>query len=150
MPGLLDIAPPEVLSETIEIRGGTLTLRGFTAREYAGLLRRFPKLGVEPEPAAAGGEEGAEPIAKPPPSGEEMLADFDLQLAIIAAGLGEAGNAQTEAEIDRRLTEAERKQAFDIVTRLTREANPNPPLGAGADGAPAASPGTNSPSPSSS
>lgn len=112
MPGLLDIAPPEILAERIDIRGTELEVRGIRNREWAALLRRFPELRKQ----AAG-------IAVP----EEDMAFVSIEVmpAVIAAGLGNIGDAKTETLICERLTDAEQAEVFGAVMRLT---NPPPPL----------------------
>lgn len=45
MPGLLEIAPPEIARAAVEIRGGTLDLRGLSATELAAWREaRFDKI----------------------------------------------------------------------------------------------------------
>ena len=112
MPGLLDIAPPEIAAERINIRGTELELRGIRNREWAALLRRFPELRKQ----AAG-------LAIPE---EDMaVASIEIMPAVIAAGLGNTGDEKTEALIAERLTDAEQAEVFGAIMRLT---NPPAPL----------------------
>lgn len=112
MPGLLDIAPPEIAAERFDIRGGYLEVRGIRNREWAVLLRRFPDL-MRQQP------EGAD-------VDPEMLDRMDTMIpAVIAAATGACGDAGIEAAIAERLTEAEQQHIFGVVMRLT---NPPPPL----------------------
>ncbi len=110
MPGLLDIAPPEIAAETFEFRGGSLTVRGIRNREWAMLLRRFPELRKQ----AAG-------IAVPE---EDMAAaSIEVMPAVIAAGAGNIGDEAIEGLIVERLTDAEQAEVFGTIMRLT-----HPPL----------------------
>lgn len=124
MPGLLDIAPPEIAAETFEFRGGSLTVRGIRNREWAMLLRRFPELRKQ----AAG-------IAVPE---EDMAAaSIEIMPAVIAAGAGNIGDEKTETLIVERLTDAEQAEVFGAVMRLTNPpASPlaESPVAAGQDG----------------
>lgn len=111
MPGLLDIAPPEVITETFEIRGGKMVVHGIRNRDWAALLRRFPELRKQ----AAG-------IAVPD---EDMAAaSIEVMPAVIAAGLGKTGDAEIEAVIVDRLTDAEQAEIFGAVMRLTMPPSP--------------------------
>lgn len=106
MPGLLDIAPPEIVRETVHIRGGTLELRGLSAAELAQLMHRFPEIGK----ATAGADMAADAL---------VLRGAEATVAAIAAALDKLGDADTEAEIMRRLSLPERQQVFDMIMRLT-------------------------------
>lgn len=112
MPGLLDIAPPEIAAERIDIRGTELEVRGIRNRDWAALLRRFPELRKQ----AAGIAVTEEDMA---------VASIEVMPAVIAAGLGNLGDAKTEALIVERLTDAEQAEVFGAVMRLT---NPPSPL----------------------
>src|SRR5688572_21690040 len=112
MPGLLDIAPPEIAAERINVRGTELEVRGIRNREWALLLRRFPELRKQ----AAGIAVSEEDMA---------VASIEIMPVVIAAGLGSAGDAKTETLIAERLTDAEQAEVFSVVMRLT---NPPSPL----------------------
>jgi hypothetical protein len=120
MPGLLDIAPPEISVERVDIRGTELEVRGIRNREWAMLLRRFPELRKQ----AAGGSVSDEDMA---------VASIEIMPAVIAAGLGNTGDAKTEALIAERLTDAEQAEVFGAVMRLTNPPSPlaESPAGAG-------------------
>lgn len=136
MPGILDIAPPEIVTERFEIRGGLLEVRALRNREWAALLRRFPEM---QQTMAAAGE----------PSGD-LLDELDVIVpAVIAAGAGACGDERTEALIVERLTEAERAEIFGAIMRLTMPPAPlaGGPAPAGQDAGQAE---TTSPTPSSS
>lgn len=110
MPGLLDIAPPELLTEVLDIRGVQLEIRGLSEREWVRLLHRFPQLrkrSAEAEPASV--ESGD----------DQALANLDVLAPVIAAGLGKIADNETEAEIGKRLTFAEQMTVFNAVIRLT-------------------------------
>lgn len=107
MPSILDIAPPEIAAETINIRGSALQVRGIRNREWAGLMRRFPELRKQ----AAGMLIPAEEMA---------VLSLELTPAAIALVLG-----QPEDVIDERFSDAEQVQIFNVIMRLT---NPPSPL----------------------
>lgn len=112
MPSLLDIAPPEIAAERIDIRGTELEVRGIRNREWALLLRRFPELRKQ----AAGLTIPEEDMA---------VASIEIMPAVIAAGLGNTGDEKTETLIAERLTDAEQAEVFGAIMRLT---NPPSPL----------------------
>ena len=126
MPGLLDIAPPEVVSERVNIRGTELEVRGIRNREWAALLKRFPELRKQAAGLAV--------------SEEDMAAvSIELMPAVIVAGIIDAEHVITEAAVAERLTDAEQAEVFSVIMRLT---NPPAPLaespvaaGRGANGA---------------
>lgn len=101
--GLLDIAPPEIVTRKFEVRGGTLEVRGITNKEYVILLRRFPEWQKQL-------------------NGEDVdLTEMVDQLlsAVIAAGLGAIGDEETEALVIDRLTDSERTIVFRAIMELT-------------------------------
>lgn len=112
MPSLLDIAPPEIAAERVNIRGSELEVRGIRNREWAALLRRFPELRKQ----AAGITVPEEDMA---------VASIEIMPAVIAAGLGNTGDEKTEALIAERLSDAEQAEVFGVIMRLT---NPPAPL----------------------
>lgn len=108
MPGILDIAPPEIATETFEIRGGKLEVRGLRNREWAALLRRFPDLRQQQNALT---DEDLDP---------EMVDRMATVMpAVLAAAAGTCGDEKIEAAIALRLTEAEQTQVFSAVMRLT-------------------------------
>lgn len=121
MPSILDIAPPEIAVERINIRGKDLEVRGIRNREWAALLRRFPELRKQ----AAGIAVSEEDMA---------VASIEIMPVVIAAGLGASGDEKTETLIAERLSDAEQAEVFGAIMRLT---NPPPPLA----GSPAAEAG---------
>lgn len=112
MPSLLDIAPPEVVAESVTIRGTEIEVRGLRNREWAALLKRFPELRKQ----AAGLMVPEEDMA---------VASIDIMPAVIAAGIIDRENAITEADIAERLTDAEMARVFGVIMLLT---NPPAPL----------------------
>lgn len=115
MPGILDIAPPEIAVERISIRGKELEVRGIRNREWAALLRRFPELRKQ----AAGIAVSEEDMA---------VASIEIMPVVIAAGLGNSGDEKTETLIAERLSDAEQAEVFGAIMRLT---NPPSPLAGG-------------------
>ena len=107
MPGLLDIAPPEIAAECVEIRGTPLRVRGIRNREWALLLRRFPVLQKQAVGMAVSEEDMA-------------VASIEVMPAVIAVSLGEA-----EHDVAERLSDAEQAELFGVIMRLT---NPPGPL----------------------
>lgn len=126
MPGLFDIAPPEVATETLVIRGTELELRGVSVRELAILGQRYPWI-IEASQASADGK----------PAAEVALANraklLDSIPAFIAAALGHCGEAKYETGVTDRLSDSEQLQVFSIVSNLTYNASipvrPSPPAG---------------------
>lgn len=127
--GLLDIAPPEVTQEEIDIRGTKLVLRGITNLEMAALYKRFPLLAKQ----AAGAKRHDELVAMETLTAgqaaelarltiapeDELLLGMETMPALIAAGLGQIGNAEIEAGACERLSQEERLAVLAVVTRLT-------------------------------
>lgn len=137
MPGLLDIAPPEIATERFEIRGGHVEVRGIRNKEWAALLRRFPDL--MRQQVSGNGE--VDP---------DMLDRLcEIMPPVIAAAAGACGDAGSEAAIAERLTESEQQQIFNAIMRLTNPPSPlaESPVAAGQSNGKAA---TTSPTPSSS
>lgn len=114
-PGLLDIAPPEIVTKRFEIRGGAVEVRGIKNREWAILQRRFPELNKLMETSE---EERARMT-------EENLAlnANGIVAAIIAAGLGACGDENIEELINDRLLENEQIMVFGAIMELTAEQN---------------------------
>lgn len=84
MVGLLDIAPA---SEEVEVAGQKISVFAINARGIAQLLKKFPELRM-----MLTGKEVAD---------ENLVEMFPNAIsAIIAAGLGEAGNAEVEQRAD--------------------------------------------------
>lgn len=148
MVSLLDIAPPEVTREEIDIRGTKLALRGITNLEQAKLFKRFPlfakrvasdarrrELLAVPQLTATQAAELARLTIEPE---EELLLGIEIAPALIAAGLGQIGDKATEDLVDERLTQQEQLACLDIVMRLTapgkEETGPLVPGGAPDDG----------------
>lgn len=134
--GLLDIAPPEIVTKRFEIRGGAIEVRGIKNREWARLQQRFPEfqklLEVSEEERANLKEENL------------VLTAEVVVAAIIATGLGCCGDEKTEELVIDRLTEDEQVEVFGAIMQLTAEQNkpkkpkntkeesPNGPLANGA------------------
>ena len=81
MVGLLDIAP---LTETVTIRDQPIEVIGVSAKGVAQLLLRFPELRA----LISGREVGLDQL---------LALGGDIVAAIVAAGCGQAGDAQAEA-----------------------------------------------------
>ena len=85
MVGLLDIAP---LTETVTVRDQPIEVTGVTAKGLAQLLLRFPELRA----LISGREVGLDQL---------LALGGDIVAAVIAAGCGQAGEAQAEAAAGR-------------------------------------------------
>lgn len=85
MVGLLDIAP---LTKTVTIRDQPIEVTGVSAKGLAQLLLRFPELRA----LISGREVGLDQL---------LSLGGDIIAAIIAAGCGQAGDAQAEAAAGR-------------------------------------------------
>lgn len=105
MPSLLDIAPPEINSDTVEIRGVPLTVHGVTAAQWAELYRRFPELRAV--------------VAGRQTDSTNVIPAFEGQVALIAAGLGNPGDAETENQIIDRLTSEDQRALVEGILRLS-------------------------------
>lgn len=108
MPSLLDIAPPELTAEEVDIRRGEkltkLKVGGVPNDGWAALYARFPAMRA----LVAGRTEEA-----PAP---EL---FAAQAALIAAGLGSLGNPEIERGIMDRLTADEQISIVNTIVRLS-------------------------------
>lgn len=133
MPGLLDIAPPEVATKKFEIRGGTLEVRALRNIERAMLMRRFPQLRALGERSAAAAVTAPAEMAVTPVDPEMAIAGIELMSAVIAAGLGNVGDAKTEALIADRLTDEEQAEVFHAIMGLTPAPLAGSPAEAGQD-----------------
>jgi hypothetical protein len=102
MTSLLQIVP---LTETIQVRGIAITIRGLSARGIGHLLARFPALRE-----LMGGTELS--------SQELFDLGGDIVAAIIAAGCGSLGDAKAEAVADH-LTVEEQTDLLSAIVRLT-------------------------------
>jgi len=119
MPSLLDIAPPELSAEEIDIRGTKLRVSGIVAEDWAALYARFPTLRL-----IVSGRSGdtVSPV--------ELLG---AQAGLIAAGLGQIGNAEIEHAVVERLGAEDQKAIVEAIMRLSMPGHIfSPLLGAGA------------------
>lgn len=135
MPSVLDIAPPELTAEEVEIRRGDeitkLKVGGIPNDGWAALYARFPAMRA----LVAGRAEET-----PPP---EL---FAAQAALIAAGLGSLGNPEIERGVMHRLTADEQNSIVQTIVRLSMPGHVFGPLLGGAaapdDGPSTAEPAT--------
>ena len=102
MVGLVDIAP---ITSSVTIRGQDITITGVSARGIASLLARFPELRA----LVTGREVALDGLLR---LGGDVIA------AIIAAGTGTPGDAQTEAAADN-LTLEEQADLLAAIVELT-------------------------------
>jgi hypothetical protein len=102
MVGLVDIAP---VTSTVSIRGQDITITGVSARGIAHLLARFPELR-----ALMTGREVA--------FGDLLKLGGDVICAIIAAGTGAPGDAESEKAADN-LTLEEQADLLAAIVELT-------------------------------
>jgi len=113
MPSLLDIAPPELSAETIDIRGTSLKVCGIGADAWAVLYSRHPDLRA----IVTGRTEGLSPISM-----------FAAQAALIAAGLGSLGDVEIERAVMSRLTADEAGTIAAMIVRLSMPGHVFAPL----------------------
>lgn len=140
MPSLLDIAPPEISAEEIDIRGTKLAVRALGARDIATLFKRFPVMA----------RQAAKAEVDP---GDALISSIEAAPAIIAAALDCLGDAATEELVEKRLSAEEKRDVLAVVMRLTGpDSDPLAlPVGNAAGPAgPGKEPDTSSPSPSTS
>lgn len=104
MPSLLDIAPPEITAEDVDIRGTRLSVKGLPAEEWARLYARFPELRA----VVAGRAENV-----------STLAAFAGQAALVAAGLGKPCDGDTEHLVMERLNRDEQQTLVETIVRLS-------------------------------
>lgn len=123
MPSLLDIAPPELTAEEVDIRGTKLSVKGLPAAEWARLYARFPEIRA---------------ILRGQTEGVSDIAVFAAQAALIAAGLGKPGDAETEHLVMERLSREENRLLAQTVARLSQPGHVYGPLLNGAAPIPAA------------
>lgn len=116
MPGILDIAPPEIITERFDIRGDYVEVRALRNREWAVLLRRFPHLRQQ---LAGAAEEPPDPVTA-----------IEMIPAVVAAGLVLEGVEATkkiseiEIAVSKNLSDEEQKQLCDAIMRLTNTPAP--------------------------
>lgn len=122
MPSLLDVAPPELMAEEIDIRGTKLKVQGITGEGWMILYARHPVMRA----LVSGRAEGLSAVET-----------FAAQAALIAAGLGQVGDAETERLVMDRLTTDEQRQVVEMIVRLSMPGHVFGPLlnGGGADAA---------------
>lgn len=120
MPSLFDIAPPEIATEAVDIRGMAIEVRGLSARAIARLMKRFPDMRAQ----SAGRDVSQDDM---------LVTGIEAAPAIIAEGLVEP---VPEEEIVRRLSPDEQASLIAAIMRLTNPPAPAGPLAEGAaDGA---------------
>ena len=121
MPSILDIAPPELTAEEVDIRGPKLRVQGIGADGWVRLYTRFPELRA----MLTGNMDGV-----------SELAAFSAQVALIAAGLGKPDDAETEQAIMRRLSREDIQLLGQAINRLSQPGHVFGPLlnGAALDG----------------
>jgi hypothetical protein len=126
---LLDIAPPEVASEKVDIRGTKLSVRAISNLEMAVLYKRFPvfakqvasdarRLELLAIPKLTEGQAAElDRLTVLPEDG--LACDAEMRPVMIAASLGELGNEKFEAGVSERLSKEEQSGVLSVVMRLT-------------------------------
>jgi hypothetical protein len=137
---LLDIAPQQEQVETVEVMGQPVEIRPLAMKQLAGLLRRFPDMRKSF-------------FRKDAPEDIQGAAMLEAWPAIIAAGVGHAGEADYEGAAGR-LPIPEQLKLGGAVMRLSfpkteEEEGPLPDSAAVIAGAVAEEESTSSPPPSS-
>lgn len=105
MPSILDIAPPEASVKEVNIRGTLLPIRGVSAIEWANLYGRFPDLRNAVE---------GKPVETPSP-----LVHMTMMAAVIATGLGHAGQDDIERAVLTNLTFQEASTLMQAVITIS-------------------------------
>lgn len=108
MNSLLDIAPPEITSKEIEIRGKKFPIQGISAKEWAVLYARFPEL-----KRAVSGETV--------PAETSVIRALGMWGAVIAAGCGKAGDAAIEQAAVINLTDEEQRDLFGEIVAISHK-----------------------------
>jgi hypothetical protein len=131
---LLDIAPPEISAEIVDIRGQQIRVRGLGIDEWAVLYSRFPELRA----LVAG---GAMPEGAQQPTAQARL--MAAQAALIAAGAGHLSDEDRERAVLRSFTQDDVTAAATAIIRLSLPGHVFGPLLE--PGAAASRPGNESP-----
>jgi hypothetical protein len=114
---IFDIPPPEIGSDTIDVRGKKLAVRGIGADDWVVLYKRYPEL----VRGAAAGITAAAVDASP----VEMV---QMEAAICAAGFGQLGDAGVEMAVIQNLSRDERQQIMMTAINLSRPGDALGPL----------------------
>lgn len=123
MPSLADVAPPELSTEEVDIRGTKLNVVGLSGEQWARFYAEFPELA-----AALSGQTG-EPLW-----GVKELRAYS---AVVAAALGRPGDEETEAMARNNLS---REDLSSIVMTAIRLSHPGHVFGPLLNGAAQAGP----------
>lgn len=119
MPSLVDVAPPELTAETVDIRGTPLRVQAIDNEGWMRLHARFPELG-----AILDGR--ADDLTR--------LEALRVQAGLIAAGLGQIDDAETERLVLDKLAPADQQRIMETIFRLSMPGDVYRPLLDGAAG----------------
>lgn len=117
-PTIFDIAPPEIGSKEVDIRGTKLRVSGIGLDDWTVLYIRFPELAK----GAAGGAVAVDDGNFKP------LEAVQMEAAVCAAGFGMLGDKAAELAIINNLTREERQQVMLTAIDLSRPADALGPL----------------------
>lgn len=104
MPSLLDIAPPEITAETVDIRGTALKVSAIDNEGWMRLHARFPEL---------------RSLVSGRPGDMSPAVVLKMNAALIAAGLGKADDAEIEHAALDRLSIVDQSQIVEVIVRLS-------------------------------
>lgn len=113
---IFDIAPPEIGSEEIDIRGKKLAVQGIGADDWVALYKRYPAL----VRGAASGSLGAVDVSP--------VEAVQMEAAVCAAGFGSFGDEATERAVIMNLSRDERQQVMMTAINLSRPGDALGPL----------------------
>lgn len=140
MPSIDDIEPALATGEvTIHRPGGDIALevRGFTIREWAAIVKRFPAMEPVGDALMTPPEDGAEPPARSVTDRvNDILLDLSVACAVIAIGLNSPGDPEVEAKVEAKFSDLEIREIFDKVLSLSRPPAAGPLVGGANGGAP--------------
>jgi hypothetical protein len=115
---IFDIAPPEIGTEEIDIRGTKLKVQGIGADDWVTLYKRWPEL---VRIAATGGN-------APDGVGFSPVDAVQMEAAVCAAGFNKLGDEWVERAVINNLSRDERQLLMMTAINLSRPADALGPL----------------------
>lgn len=115
---IFDIAPPEIGSQEIDVRGTKIKVQGIDAGDWVTLYKRWPEL---IRLAATGG-------SAPDGGGFSPVDAVQMEAAVCAAGFGKLGDEAVERAVINNLSRDERQLLMITAINLSRPADALGPL----------------------
>lgn len=115
---IFDIAPPEIGSDELDIRGTKIKVRGIGADDWVVLYKRYPEL-------VRGAAMGLSAVADANSSPVDALR---MEAAICAAGFGHLDDEKTELAVINNLSREERQLVMMTAINLSRPGDAFGPL----------------------